>query len=443
MEHEHFEDRLLVSRDDVGRRTFLKGIAAAAAGGALAGHPAHAVTTPTATNAPQAVAPAPVAKPAGPAWRQTSDKVIRIGIVGGRFGATFHWHLHPNCKVTAVCDIRPDRLEALQKTYRCDQGYKDFRTMLASAPLDAVGVFTPAPLHVWMATEAMKAGKHVISAVPAGMSLEEIHQLIETAEKTGMTYMMAETSRFRPEVMHCIELRKRGDFGTIFYSEAEYHHEGLMSLYYEDNGLPSWRYGFPPMHYPTHCLGLIVPVTGERMTEVTGIGWGDGHKVLQANSYKNPFWNTTGFFKTTGGHCCRVGVCWHIAAGGTERGQFFGDHMSFIMQRPDQSENVVYRIKKGREVSLDANGYPEGEVKREPADLPDFYPLLPPAMRVPSGHGGSHTFIAHEFVSALVEGRRPVVDVYEAADYTVPGIIAHQSALKGGETMKIPIFKKG
>lgn len=45
-----------------------------------------------------------------------SDKIIRIGIVGGRFGATFQWHEHPNCKVTVVCDIRKDRLEKLKTT---------------------------------------------------------------------------------------------------------------------------------------------------------------------------------------------------------------------------------------------------------------------------------------------------------------------------------------
>ncbi len=100
--------------------------------------------------------------------------------------------------MTAVCDLRPDRLAEMAKTYQCGNTYKDFRTMLREADMDAVAVFTPAPLHVWMATEAMKAGKHVISAVPAGMSLEELAQLIECKEKTGMTYMMAETSFSAP-----------------------------------------------------------------------------------------------------------------------------------------------------------------------------------------------------------------------------------------------------
>ena len=58
-------------------------------------------------------------------------------------------------------------------------------------------------------------------------------------------------------------------------------------------------------------------------------------------------------------------------------------------------------------------------------------------MRVKSGHGGSHTFMVHEFVSAIARGSHPAVNVWEAIAYTAPGIVAHQSALKGGETMKI------
>jgi predicted dehydrogenase len=92
-----------------------------------------------------------------------------MGIVGGNFGSTFQWHLDPNCKVTAVCDLRDDRLKDLVHAYGPAKQYKSFREFLKHPELDAVGIFTPAPLHVWMATEAMKAGKHVISAVPGGV----------------------------------------------------------------------------------------------------------------------------------------------------------------------------------------------------------------------------------------------------------------------------------
>lgn len=269
------------------------------------------------------------------------------------------------------------------------------------------------------------------------MSVEELEQLLETVQRTGMRYMMAETSYYRPEIITCREWAREGKFGTIFYSEAEYHHEGLLPLMYEDRGFPTWRYGFPPMHYPTHSTGMVISVTGERLVEVQAIGWGDGHEILQTNQYNNPFWNTTGFFKTSGGHSTRISVFWHVAAGGTERGHFYGDRMSYIMARPENSPDTVVHISKDGKTILDSNGYPEGDVKIEAYKQPNHMERLPEALRVPSGHGGSHTFITHEFISAILEDRHPSVNVWEAIAFTLPGIIAHRSALRRGEPMKI------
>lgn len=376
------------------------------------------------------------------AGRPAGGRQVRVGVVGGNFGSSFFWHLHPNSKVTAVCDIRPDRLRRLSEVYRCGNMYRSYREFLKHPELDAVAVFTPLPLHVWMDIEALKAGKHVISAVPAGLSIEELERLLETVKKTGLKYMMAETSYYRPEVMTCRAWAQQGKFGTIFYSEAEYHHEGLLPLMYDDRGFPTWRHGLPPMHYPTHSTGMIVPITSERLVEVQGVGWGDGHEILQTNQYQNPFWNTTAFFKTSGGHSSRIAVFWHVAAGGTERGAVYGDRMSYIMARPEGSPNTVVTISKGGKTTLDANGYPEGDVKIEAYNQPNHWELLPEPLRVSSGHGGSHTFITHEFISAIVEDRVPAVNVWEALAYTVPGIVAHESALHGGQPMKIKDYGK-
>ena len=380
---------------------------------------------------------------AGSYQPSSKNKKVRVGVVGGGFGCSFYWHTHPDSEVTAVCDLRDDRLKLMVERFRTDNTYKNFRTFLKDPNIDAVAVFTPAPLHVWMATEAMKVGKHVISAVPAGMCLEELEQLIEAVKKTGLKYMMAETSYYRYEVITCREWAQQGKFGTISYTEAEYHHEGLLPLMFDSMGFPTWRHGFPPMHYPTHCTGMVVPITGERLTEVQAVGWGDGHEVLKTNQYKNPFWNTVGFFKTSGGHCSRISVCWHVAAGGTERGSIYGDRMSYIMGRPEGSPNTVPAITQDGKVVLDDNGYPQGQVKQEAYQQPKHWEKLPPELRHDSGHGGSHTHITHEFIRAIVEDRTPAVDVYEAVAYTAPGIIAHQSALKGGELMKIRDYGSG
>jgi hypothetical protein len=76
-------------------------------------------------------------------------------------------------------------------------------------------------------------------------------------------------------------------------------------------------------------------------------------------------------------------------------------------------------------------------------NLPDVSrPPLPPG--VPEGgHGGSHGPLMNEFVTAVLENREPLVNIDEALAMTVPGIIAHQSALKGGERLRIPPLGAG
>jgi hypothetical protein len=57
------------------------------------------------------------------------------------------------------------------------------------------------------------------------------------------------------------------------------------------------------------------------------------------------------------------------------------------------------------------------------------------------GHGGSHARLTDEFVTSILKDRKPLVDIAIALNMTVPGIVAHQSALKGGEWLKIPQYK--
>jgi hypothetical protein len=73
-------------------------------------------------------------------------------------------------------------------------------------------------------------------------------------------------------------------------------------------------------------------------------------------------------------------------------------------------------------------------------NLPDTKrPPLPPGVAA-GGHGGSHGYLMDEFVTAILQNRQPLVDVAAALNMTVAGVVAHQSALKDGELLKIPQF---
>jgi predicted dehydrogenase len=368
-----------------------------------------------------------------------SDKLMRIGIVGGGFGSEFQWHEHPNCKVTAVCELRDDRMKTLMETYGCDKTYKAYSEMLKDENVDAVAVFTPAPVHAKMSVEAMEAGKHVISAVPAGINEEECAKLVETAKRTGKLYMMAETSFYRPEIISCRQWSAEGAFGEIFYSESHYYHDGLEPLWWDEDGNPTWRHGYPPMLYPTHCTGMIVPVTGERLTEVTCLGWGVEDEAIRGNVYGNPFYNATAFFKTSGGNAAKIAFYKKVASGGAERGQFMGTEMSFDMPRPGGVPAMISRRAEGQVIK---NKYVESKISTEPYEQPKHWELLPEPLRHPTGHTGSHSFITNEFVMAVMEQRQPEINVYEALAYTIPGIYAHKSAMEEGRTFKIPDYGK-
>jgi predicted dehydrogenase len=370
----------------------------------------------------------------------TAPKKIRLGVVGGRFGATFQWHEHPDCVVAAVSDLRPERRDALMQTYRCERSYESLEKLVLATDLDAVAVFTDAPLHVQHVAEAMKNGKHVISAVPAAWgTLDQCSQLADVVRSTGLTYMMAETSYYQQTTISARKFFQEGKFGDLFYCESEYLHPGLSSLF-KENGERTWRYGVAPMHYPTHCTAHLIGVTGRRLTEVASHGWGDDAPELKDNAYKNPFWNESAMFKDDRGNGFRVRIWWNAPVRGCERADWYGTKMSFSCEQPNGLSPIV--IRSGKQVEKDDAGFERALPEFQNYATPVWWntEMLPPSLRHDSGHQGSHCFLTHEFIDALVHGRRPAVDVHEALAYTAPGIVAHESSLQGGPLLKIPSF---
>lgn len=363
-----------------------------------------------------------------PPWAQTSDRKIRIGVVGGRFGLSFHWHEHPNCVVHAVSDLLPDRRKQLQGKYLCELAYDSLEELVKDPQIEAVALFTPAPDHARHTKLCMEHGKHVIAACPAVMSLDEAAELVAIKEHSGLYYMSAETSYYRWPTILARELLAENKLGDLVYCEAEYYHPGIgrgkNDLSFQ-NGQRTWRWGFPPMLYPTHSTAFYVGATKGRLTKVSCIGFGDpNEESLRDNAYNNnPFLNGMAMFETADGLAFRCNVAWDIYADG-ERAQWFGNKGAMYMENG---------------AGMDFGLFIHGEDKKT---LPDYYPLLPEAMRYDSGHGSSHPFLTHEFVMALVEDREPAIDLYESLAFAVPGVVAHESSLKGGERLTIPQFDR-
>jgi predicted dehydrogenase len=267
------------------------------------------------------------------------------------------------------------------------------------------------------------------------MTLEECHNLVDTVKRTGLTYMQAETGCFHAPTLSAREMRMKGEFGTIYFTQGEYLHDvgdshpgGAKSgLLTDPEGKRTWRYGFPPANYPTHATGPVIFATGERMTAVACLGYRPPEDPYPGNVYHNPFGNVTFLSKTSGGNASRIAI--HHSFGGrgdiAERAEYWGTKMVFMEPRFGQPALISRQ-----------------NTAFEPWPVNDHTDILPPALRryIKVGHGGSEVFITNEFVTAMVEGRRPLVDVFEGVAYVAPGICAHQSALHDGEWVKVPDF---
>jgi len=348
-------------------------------------------------------------------WKPVSDRKVKVGIVGYgycRFGAHFGFQDHPNVEIVAVSDLFPDRCAALAKECRVNKTYPSLEELVKDKDIEAVFIATDAPSHARHAMEALNHGKHVAVAVPATFgSIEEGEQLLNTVKRSGLKYMMFETSYFRARLYAMRQIFKAGKFGKLVYSEGEYYHYHTAPL----PGYKDWRFGLPPQWYPTHSNAYHIGVTDETFTEVSCMGVPSLMPSLQpgANRYNNRFFSEFALFRASGGGSSRMVVSWDTP-GGIGRG-----------------EDGRVRGQKG--------SYFEKYEGIEKIQVDIGRPGLPPGVPA-GGHGGSHGRLTDEFITSILTDRKPLIDIATALNLTVPGIIAHQSALKDGELLKIPQY---
>ena len=347
-------------------------------------------------------------------WKPVSDRKIRVGIVGYgvcRFGAAFGFQNHPNVEVAAVSDLFADRRAALAKACRCGTTYPSLEELVKDDSLDAVFVATDAPSHARHCIDVLRHGKHVACAVPAVFgSLEQADELFDVVKTSGLKYMMFETSYYHADLHAMREIYRAGGFGKLVYSEGEYYHFGIEHI----DSYKKWRDGLPPQWYPTHSNAYYIGVTGGSFTEVSCMSMPSTLARFQPgkNRYDNRFATEVALFRTSEGGSARMAVSWDTPGFGGEKGRIRGQKGSFERRY-------------------------QGLVKKLP---PTARPPLPPGVPA-GGHGGSHGRLMDNFVSSILADRRPLVDIAQALNMTVAGVVAHQSACRDGELLRIPQYR--
>ena len=391
---------------------------------------------------------------------------IKIGVLGaGSFARAFLplFKAHPQVRGVSIAELIPERRRKEAEAAGVTETYATLEELLAS-DCDAVAIFTQRWMHAQQAIAALKAGKHVYSSVPAGMSVEEIGELVETVKRTGLTYMLGETSYYYPSTLFCREMWRQGRFGRFVYGEGEYMHDMSHGFYqaYQYSGGPDWKRtaGVPPMLYPTHTTSMIVSVTGAHMTRVSCFGQvdgsGDGIFGKGLNKWDNEFSNETALFRTSDGGSARINELRRVGhwGGRSVRLSLFGTEGCFEEQpeadvwvnraREITPLDDLLRCSRADQAGRGAAGEPKDGTQHDfHSGMAPVHPIwrLPPELAaLPTGHFGSHLFLADDFVRACTTGTLPPTHVWAAARYNIPGIIAHESAKRDGELMAVPDF---
>ncbi len=140
--------------------------------------------------------------------------MLKVGVVGvgGISGAHIPvWEAMENAELTAICDIRPERMEK----YENKRKYTDFDEMLNSEEFDIIDICLPTYLHADFAVKAMERGINVICEKPISLKEEDIDRVYSTAEKNNVKFMIAQVLRFWPEYELLKEIYETKKYGKL------------------------------------------------------------------------------------------------------------------------------------------------------------------------------------------------------------------------------------
>ncbi len=371
------------------------------------------------------------------------QKRVRVAIVGLGFGAEFIpiYQAHPDAEMYAICRRNKRELDACGDKFGIKARYADFAELLKDPNVDAVHINSPIPDHAPQALAALKAGKHVACTVPMGTSVEECQQLVEAQRKSGKVYMMMETVVYSREYLFAKELYDRGVLGKIQFLRGS-HQQDM-------DGWPDYWPGLPPMWYATHCVSPCLAILSEpgkpALAEyVTCYGSGRIREDL-VKRYNSPFAVESATFKVKDSDVAAevTRSLFDVARQYRESFDVTGSRASFEWQQVEGEDPVIH-----------VKGLPEPQIPRR-IKVPDYAGRLPDPIRKftgaihdathlsfvqGGGHGGSHPHLAHNFLMACLDRQPAFPDAPTSANWTLVGICAHQSALKGGDKVALPVF---
>ncbi|NLB56376.1 MAG: Gfo/Idh/MocA family oxidoreductase [Lentisphaerae bacterium] len=360
-------------------------------------------------------------------------KKWKVGIVGLRRGMGFVnvFGAHPDVEVSALCDLDEKKLTDLGSAFNLDDSslFTDFDDFV-NADMDIVMIATPIRCHTEQTIKSLQAGKHVLCEQTVAYTVEECEAVFNAVKQTGKSYMMAENYCYFQYVREWQKIIDQGKLGKIYYAEGEYIHEIMHLMHNKDTDAYYWRHERPPIWYCAHTLGPVLTLMDDRIVRACG--------MTSGFTRRPEFKDHPGFLD------------FQIGLFETAKGAVVKILRSQTAARPHTVWYSLYGTKGHLENERDTgNGlyFSEDELNMSTVEFSPANALAcpvsdknAPAEAQHGGHGTSEYYLIRDFIDSLNNNVRPPIDIVRSLDFTIPGIIAHQSSMQNGKWLDVPIF---
>ena len=373
---------------------------------------------------------------------------IRIGIAGLAHRGMWWIELmqrFPELRITAICDIASGARErALEAVRNPDDVavYERYEDMLADENVDAVALVVRCKEQGLMAAQAIEAGKHVNSEVPAAHSIEDCWRLVLACERSDKIYHLAEQTRYWGFIEGWKSLVEEGRLGKILFAEGQYIGFYGTSMYFRDkhtsknmsleariadpeNVIPAWTYYHPPIHYLPHELSPILKVLDDRVVSVTAMSTDTPSAAFPQLDVPDL---QVALMKTAKGTLLRLAVGFSFPTPHRDHHwyQFTGSAgcVEWRRSKRDSPKMWLADSQMGDMAEVDWN------FQREDGD----------SAAMGSGHGDADYYAQRRFIDAVLHKKPAELDVYRAVETAAPAILAGDSIDNGSLPQNVPDF---
>ncbi len=397
------------------------------------------------------------------AGAQEPSKTVRVGVIGtgnrGRslLGTLLHMS---DVSVPAVCDINPEAAAAAQgmvegtgqsKPEAYINGETDYRRLLERDDLDAVIIATYWQWHAPMAVDAMKAGKYAGVEVPAGITVDECWQLVNTYEETKVPCMMLENWSFRRDNLAVLQMIRQGLLGDIVHCHCAHSHDCIDHWFFDPQGNMRWGGEFLVNRncdqYPTHSQGPVLSWMdincGDAYASITSMAtdsksinayftrkFGPDHPNAMRTYKQGDI--VTSMVRTHGGKTIMINYDMQLPRPYDNRWQIQGTLGLYNEQR-----NAVYL--EGR--SPQYHEWESFDPYQKEFDHPWWRELEAEAGQ--AGHGGTDYLELKMFLKAVREKTQTPIDVYDSATMSSIVGLSEESIAKNSALIECPDFTRG